>query len=299
MLHSSANSRTAHNRSDASPSDSVREGHVDQRFVLIAERFAQFADGGQVLTVSDVVKLASSASTAGSTGTWEFHLGQGIEPSDLDALMAVGVTGDGPTMRLADSEPPFQPPVSPIVVHKNRPENVLLAGLRAESRFTCSADLRIHQDNELLADHPPGRHVPGMVIIEAMRQICTAHFETSYRPGLPQHDYLGIWQRLDLNFDGFLFPLRATVHFEITEADLSRPTRLQFRATTSIRQNGKVAASAVIDYSMVERERMEVQERRFAKRAAQAQLAGPLSAAERLSAVHFGFPIAPTNTKEE
>lgn len=280
MIHSSDEARAAGNRSDRSPSDGQDDGSVERQFIVIADRFAQFADGRQVLTVSDAVRLATSTPNGISTGAWTIRLGQGIEASDVEVLTALGGGDDNPALRLADSEPPLPPPVSAIVVHKTSPENVLLAGLKAESGSSCSADLRIHRDNELILDHPPGRHVPGMVIIEAMRQICTAQFEISYRPDRPDHDYVGVWQRLDLTFDGFLFPLRATVRFKITEADLGQKSRLRFRATTSIRQNGRAVASAVIDYSMVERERVAGQERLQGRQSTRAQLAGVLGPPE-------------------
>ncbi|BFU44064.1 AfsA-related hotdog domain-containing protein [Krasilnikovia sp. MM14-A1004] len=240
----------------------------------MADRFERFADGEQVYAVSDftarVVRGAATEFDAGCV----VHAGQGIEGPDLDVLRAICTADRTSGIRLAASTGRLWQPVPAATVHKSRAENVLLADLRNPAKERCSARLRIHADNELVLDHHSGKHVQGMVIIEAMRQVCTAQFETSYRPELPRHDYAGLWHRMDLAFESFLFALDADVLAEITDADLSRGTNLRFHARTSVRQNGEVVATAGIEYSMVDRKRVDVLERYRAARAARAHIAG-------------------------
>jgi len=114
--------------------------------------------------------------------------------------------------------------------------------------------------------------VQGIVIIEAMRQICIAQFETAVRPGLPPAGYAGVWKRIDLSFQDFLFPLPATVESLIVESDLDRDTHLKFRATTSVRQQGRTVATAGIEYSMIAQGRVGTLERRKAGQATRAYL---------------------------
>jgi hypothetical protein len=114
--------------------------------------------------------------------------------------------------------------------------------------------------------------VQGIVIIEAMRQICIAQFETAIRPGLSPVAYAGVWKRIDLSFEDFLFPLPATVESLIVESDLDRDTHLKFRATTSVRQQGRTVATAGIEYSMIAQGRVGTLERRKAGQATRAYL---------------------------
>jgi len=244
--------------------DAVVCGRTLRDVVVVADRFAQFGRVEHVLTVTDLRALLAAGVPAGSG--WVVHWGQGIEPEDRELL-----DGLGPDVRVADEET-LPLPVTPELVHKQRPENVLLAGIRIPSELCCSAELRIHRGNELILDHHTGQHVQGMVVVEAMRQICIAQFETGYRPRLPKGGYAGVWKRLNLSFEGFLFPLRATVESEITCADLSRETNLRFRATTSVRQNADVIASAEIEYSMIRQDRIDALERRKAGQAVHAQV---------------------------
>ncbi len=246
-------------------------GHTRRDVVVVADRFAQFARGDRVLTMTGLLALLDSDGLRAPECHWVVHLGQGVDPTDGDLLEAACDKSEG-AVRLADPDTFRLPPEPPGIVHKDRPENVLLAGVHSPARTHCRAELRIHRDNELVLDHHTGEHVQGIVIIEAMRQICIAQFETAIRPGLTPVGYAGVWKRIDLSFEDFLFPLPATVESLIVESDLRRETNLKFRATTAMRQQGRTVATAGIEYSMIAQGRVDTLERRKADQATRAYL---------------------------
>jgi hypothetical protein len=247
------------------------EGHTRRDVVVVADRFARFARGDRVLTMSDLLALLTDGGPEVAGGHWVVHLGQGVDAADFDLIETVRGRSDA-AVCLADPEPVRVAPEPPGIVHKDRPENVLLAGVHHPAATRCRAGLRIHRDNELVLDHHTGEHVQGIVIIEAMRQICIAQFETAVRPGLPPAGYAGVWNRIDLSFEDFLFPLPATVESLIVESDVSRETHLKFRATTAVRQHGRTVATAAIEYAMVAQRRIDALERRKADQATRAYL---------------------------
>ncbi|WP_410614965.1 AfsA-related hotdog domain-containing protein [Amycolatopsis sp. lyj-109] len=247
------------------------EGRTRQDVVVVADRFAQFARDDRVYTLSGLLALFDSGGLTASGCRWIVHFGQGIDATDGDLLEAACEKTEG-IVRLADPETFRLPSEPPVVVHKNRPENVLLAGVHSPVPTHCRAELRIHRDNELVLDHHTGEHVQGIVIIEAMRQICIAQFETAIRPGLTPASYAGVWKRIDLSFQDFLFPLPATVESVIVESDLGRETNLKFRATTAVYQQGRTVATAGIEYSMIVQGRVDTLERRKADQATRAYL---------------------------
>ncbi|MEU0531913.1 AfsA-related hotdog domain-containing protein [Amycolatopsis tolypomycina] len=248
------------------------DGYTRRDVVVVGDRFARFARGDRVLTLSDLLALLESGGLPAPGCHWVVHFGQGVDTADGERLEAACGRSDG-AVRLADPETFRRRPESPAVVHKSRPENVLLAGVHSPEPARCRAELRIHRDNELVLDHHTGEHVQGIVIIEAMRQICIAQFETAIRPGLaPAAAYAGVWQRIDLSFEDFLFPLPATVESVIVDSDLGRETHLKFRATTAVRQHGRAVATAGIEYSMIAQERIDTLERRKADQATRAYL---------------------------
>jgi hypothetical protein len=239
--------------------------------VVVADRFARFARGDQVLTMSGLLALMTSDGAELAGCHWVVHPGQGIDGTDGDLLEAAAEKSDA-TVYLADPDV-FRPlPVAPAVVHKHRPENVLLAGVHSPEATLCLADLHVHRDNELVLDHHTGEHVQGIVIIEAMRQICIAQFETAVRPALTSAGYAGVWKRIDMSFEDFLFPLPATVESRIEESDLKREHHLKFRATAVVRQHGRTVATAGIDYAMIRLDRIDTLERRKADQATRAYL---------------------------
>lgn len=242
--------------------------------VVIADRFASFADGERVLTMSDLLVQVALGPLDDPGRAWTVHVGQGIDHSDWLVLESACHSHGTAIEWVGGRAFPGGQEVSPDVVHKLRPENVLLSGIRHPCRGYCTADLRIHRNNELVMDHRTGEHVQGMVIVEAMRQICIAQFETGYRPELPAVEYSGVWKRIDLSFQDFLFALPATVTAEVTFQDLGRLTNLKFGAHASICQNGNVVASAEIEYAMIKQERLASLERAKAARASRNYLAG-------------------------
>jgi hypothetical protein len=188
----------------------VLAGHTRRDVVVVADRFARFARGDRVLTLSGLLALLAPGAPEPAGGHWVVHLGQGLDATDVDLIEAAREKS-GVAVCLADPARFRMAPEPPGTVHKTRPENVLLAGVHHPAAGRCRAGLRIHRDNELVLDHHTGEHVQGMVIIEAMRQICLAQFETAFRPDLPPAWYAGVWKRIDLSFEDFLFPLPATV----------------------------------------------------------------------------------------
>ncbi|WIY00206.1 AfsA-related hotdog domain-containing protein [Amycolatopsis mongoliensis] len=266
--------RSGHPGGDARPGTGeppAGAGRTHRDVVVIADRFDRFARGDQVLTMTGLLALIDSLGPDTGDGQWVVHAGQGVDGTDRDLIEAATEKGCAP-VRLADPDA-FRPPVARAgTVHKDRPQNVLLAGVHAPASGHCRADLRIHRDNELILDHHTGEHVQGIVIVEAMRQICIAQFETAVRPGLGPAGYAGVWKRIDLSFQDFLFPLPATVESLIEESDLGREANLKFRATTAVRQHGRTVATAVIEYAMIAQGRIDALERRKADQATRAYL---------------------------
>lgn len=252
------------------PADPAAAGATRRDVAVVADRFARFARGDRVLTMSRLLALIDDG--PGVAGCeWVVHAGQGVDGTDCDLIEAATEKTAAP-VRLADPAAFRQRPAPACVVHKDRPENVLLAGVHGPEDRLCRADLRIHRDNELILDHHTGEHVQGIVVVEALRQVCIAQFETAVRPGLGPAGYAGVWQRIDLSFRDFLFPLPATVESRIEDADLGRETNLKFRAATSVHQHGRTVATAVIDYAMIAQGRIDALERRKADQATRAYL---------------------------
>ena len=118
-----------------------------------------------------------------------------------------------------------------------------------------------------------------MVVVEAVRQMFLAAFETGYRHRFPDRDYYAVWNGLDLEFRSFLFPLPATLRCTIESAALADPRRLDFTARVEIRQAGQDVAAARSRFTAFDAARIAPAERRRARYAVESLAAPALSGA--------------------
>jgi hypothetical protein len=163
-------------------------------------------------------------------------------------------------------------PVPHTLVHKQRPENVLLAGVQRLGPQHFQADLAIGEHNELVLDHLSGYHISGMVMKEASRQMILAVTETFYRAGGPLSYVLRSWST---TFDRFLFPVDATVAYAVDRLEARRPDRFDFGVAVEIHQYGRRAARCVIEFLACDGARLTSLERRQADETIDAVLRTP------------------------
>jgi len=238
---------------------------------VVADRFAGFAEEEGVYTTSGFARLAAGWAADGEPVTvW---LGQGIGDYERGYLDGV-VTRLGIGWLVRFEGGPGEP-AGREVVHKHAESNVLLSDVRAAGDHEYIAGLRLAADNELLLDHQTGCHVQGMVVVEAIRQMFLAAFETGYRHRFPDRDYYTVWNGLDLEFRSFLFPLPALLRCVIESAALADPRRLDFTARVEITQAGQDVAAANSRFTAFDAARIGPAERRRARYAVESLTAAP------------------------
>ncbi|POM26376.1 A-factor biosynthesis hotdog domain protein [Actinomadura rubteroloni] len=230
------------------------------KLCVVGDRFAPFADGTGALTVSGLVAALRARAYEGDLVLIE---GQGIDARDWERIRAeltrAGVTADirendtGPLAR--DTE-----------IHKHREENVLIAGLEQTGETTFRAALRLHNDEELLLDHQGG-HVQGMVVLEAARQMFLAVSERYHASRWPGHRYGYVLESMETKFRTFLYPLAATIEYEVLSVGLDDPEHLTFDVRIHIMQSGLPAATIRMVCSAVHADALAHKEQRGAARA--------------------------------
>jgi hypothetical protein len=230
---------------------------------LVGNRFSEFAVQPGVQTVSEF--LTAVRDGVGADGTTRLFVGQGVTNTDwLEILVELAVANLLDRVALPTTT---ATPVCTSVVHKARAENVLITDPREVSAGRFAADLRLDPDNELLIDHITGQHVPGMAIIEAARQMMMAVSNTFYLPMLAKGEYGYVLNSIDCRFERYLFPLPAVLEMTMESAEESRPRRMEFAASVTIRQAGMVAAECSARYFAYESTALSRYERTLSGRA--------------------------------
>ncbi|MFI0976398.1 AfsA-related hotdog domain-containing protein [Streptomyces sp. NPDC021093] len=169
--------------------------------------------------------------------------------------------------------------------HKHREENVLVAGVRQVDSLHYRADLRLHDNNELLLDHTTGQHVQGMVIIEACRQMFLAVTERFYASAWPQRRYYYVIKSFDTQFENFLFPLDAVIDYEITGSHTEDPGKLAFSTDIRVSQAGRQAALCRVEFTAFEHQLIAEKEGRRASRTVRELLASSTAEPRSLAGV--------------
>jgi hypothetical protein len=224
---------------------------------VVGDRFAAFATVDGVSTVTDVERLLARL---GGTDDVTLRLGQGVgEYERAHVRWAVDRHGLQQRVRIVDDA---SGRADRHLVHKHRSDNVLLGAVRAcGDGFVAPLSLSGH--NELLQDHQTGLHVQGMVVVEAVRQMFLAAAELHH--GRPIGGRTVVWDRLDLRFLNFLFPLPARLH--CAPARTGEPRRGRFTARITIEQGGRDAAEADVVCTVFDTDKLTSIERRRADEA--------------------------------
>jgi hypothetical protein len=231
---------------------------------VVGDRFHDFAESVGAWSLSGLV--AAIAEGEFDDGPWPLQIlaGQGIDDYSgaflLAALTRRGVDAADVTLlrpeeSLADRHE----------LHKGQAQNVLVANLAEEGAGVFTADLRLHNDNELVLDAQTRPHVQGMVAVEAARQMFVAVTERFYLGRTPGRRYYLVINAMNTAFKNFLFPVGATLRLTVLAADLEKPEQLVFSHEVTIEQGGRPAAVTRIDFAAIDLGAIDDKEQRRAK----------------------------------
>lgn len=118
--------------------------------------------------------------------------------------------------------------------HKTRPENRLASQPHRMSDQHMQLDLLVHNSNELMLDHLTGQHIQGMVLVEAARQSFLAVTEQFHAED--DERYYFVINRMDTRFHSFVFPLGATIDYQIHSLETNQWGSIASTATINFHQ---------------------------------------------------------------
>jgi hypothetical protein len=232
--------------------------------LLVGNRFSGFsAAHPEVLTVSEFIRhLRNDAGTAAFE-----HLtlqpGQGIGESQWD-LLRIEIAERGLDHRI-HLMPAIPAPAARHETHKHVEANRLISRPRQTGPGRYRADLRVHNDNELLIDHQTGQHVQGMVAVEAARQMFLTVTERFLLPDDRKRYF--VINSMATEFENFLFPLAAEIDYLIVESDTANADRLSFTVEIAIEQAGRRCTRTSVRFTAFENRLIESKEQRRAEQA--------------------------------
>lgn len=134
------------------------------------------------------------------------------------------------------------------LTHKRIPANILVSVPAREGDATFAADLLVDDRNEILGDHMTGRHVQGMMLIEAARQMWTAVTERYFLKGAGGSFVI---DEVSSRFERFLFPLAARIVYRVTET-ATKSSETTFRGSCEFVQLAARAAVVEVRFRVLQ-----------------------------------------------
>lgn len=220
-----------------------------EQFLVVGDRFAGFCTRPNVFTVSQFATRLRKGDLVTNGGRYRARFGQGV--SAYEEALISAVVSRSPGRDQLDVVPLTAPDLVPRhLAHKCNDVNVLIEHLRLDDDGrTYVADLRIHNNNELLLDHQTGQHVQGMVVVEAVRQMFLAVCEKYLTVSRQDVHYYHVIDQLNTTFRNFLFPLPAVLRFTVLSMTEDKPGRERFQVVCRIEQGGTVCAESEVTFT--------------------------------------------------
>lgn len=218
-------------------------------WLVVGDRFWQFAVDRNAITVSYLRGLLNSVRGHDlPDGVMTLILGQGVSDEDVAELLAMAQHSPHSHRFDFSHWSDRAKRASGKITHKLRVENILLSEARKNLDGSYSMDMMLDDHCELMTDHQTGRHLAGVVLIEAVRQSLLVVTEGHYlsRDG-KKHEFT--FHNLSVDFHRYCFPFSATLRYVIRNCEV-RGNRHRFEVDVAITQCGEVVMTAVANMTV-------------------------------------------------
>lgn len=225
----------------------MNKASVSKKVVVVGDKFNEFSNGENVVTISQLELITQSSANSPDDNT-EFIAGQGVrEDYSGKALDNMHQKRHHDNKTDVANLKQFTTTERNCHSHKKEPHNTLIGTAQRVNEKTFTLPLLIDERCELMGDHQTGKHVQGMILVEACRQTfiaITEEFYMSEKRGLSYY----VINDMNINFSSFLFPLPAIIHYELLEQEVNE-RRSRFKAIVRISQHTTLCASMTISFT--------------------------------------------------
>lgn len=235
------------------------------KFIVVGDKFKDYSINNGVIIASDLLKKLKSKETA-SALDGEFILGQGVSYESAEEIISIYDLNcsENKYMNISDlSNGVLKKKNSR--THKAKPCNIIVGLAWKVDDFMYSLPLMIDDNCELLQDHQTGQHIQGIMIVEAFRQAIVAITEEFFTIDSDAKSTIVV-SDIKTTYNGFLFPLPATIYFKIVEKN-KLGKKINMLVNLEIYQNDVLCAQCECNYVVCSANIMNRSEDRMARSA--------------------------------
>lgn len=150
-------------------------------------------------------------------------------------------------------------------VHKQYETNVMITIPEKLNDITYMGNLLLDNECIELSDHVTGKHISGMILIEAARQMMLATSERYFLPtSLCKNSYF-VLNNINIKFLNFLFPLEVCIKCIVLDVEFSEKGSMKANFSIEFWQYGIVGAKVDITFSVYEKNFLTIKEGDAAK----------------------------------
>src|SRR6266567_3542550 len=245
---------------------------------IVSDAFELFGANDSVTTFSNLIKDIADNNFSNICNKM-FALGQGVHREQQEYLIElfekqnVSERLNSQLLHIAPDKAGSQE------THKRKPKNIMISQVRAIHESLFEATLLLDDRNELLDDHITGQHLPGMVLIEAARQIAYVVTEQFFMEPTGRTQCYFVLHELNTTFQSFAFPVDVTIRCKILDKKLENPAKLFFSVLINFLQTGRCVAEVRTTFTVSDSGRLTSFEGTLARRVLQRARASVLDEA--------------------
>ena len=143
---------------------------------------------------------------------------------------------------------PLPERAAPELVHKHVAHNVLISTPQQVSEDTYQASLVMDERCPEISDHISGQHLQGMVLLEAVRQMCIAVTE-QFLSQRKQSRSSFVLKHVESRYHAFAFPLRVSLECQLRCEKSRRYRSSPDEGLFRIHQGGELVLDGCMKFS--------------------------------------------------
>jgi hypothetical protein len=216
--------------------------------IVIGNKFKQFADGCNVMTVSQIKNSYPKTVLPKR----EVIIGQGLSKDDLGHL------NDDVDIDTAELL---------YLTHKHQQKNVLITPPIQSTTVEYRCQLRIDEDCAEMSDHQTGQHIQGGLLLEAARQMLIAVNEKFIFSKNNKGNMSFITNTVEIKYESYIFPLPVNMALKFLKIKQGRGSNVTASVSIKLFQNNIQAAEIIFGYSALNSSFVKSREKLFADKA--------------------------------
>ncbi|HEY6926353.1 MAG TPA: AfsA-related hotdog domain-containing protein [Steroidobacteraceae bacterium] len=234
-------------------------------YYLVGDRIKSQLLHPQLLSISELEALIDKlrGNVASMPAPLRLSIGQGAPLERvLAARQRLDAHGLGQWI-LMPQEHELQSKASAAHTHKLFPRNIIISDPGMLTEVDYAARLLIDEGCAEMSDHLSGKHIQGMVLVEAARQMVLAVGEKYLLSGRGRAGF--ITHRMDVEFHELVLPFEVDIRLHIDRLRRADSNNFKASATTVFEQVGVGAASVRLEFSALDGRFLQSHEERLVK----------------------------------